>query len=218
MNQQEQNDVIKALAIAAELTNTNWSEPAIKTVLYKLKDYDSKKVVGAIESAIETIKGRLTLAAIMERLPDPLGYRTPEVSWGTVSRLLSSEDNTGFLCDQEFSAMGACIDLYLDGDKIAARMAYLESYKTMLADVKVAKIPAAFRISPGRDPHQREAAIKEALANGLIGQDKAALLLPHYSKKELKGEVIAINSEGIKALEDARNLIKVAGHIERKKL
>ncbi len=73
----------------------------------------------------------------------------------------------------------AAMPLLDEGDKIAARRAFLERYERELADARKAGIVAKWVASLGSDPEQREQAIEQAVRLGRLTGEHAQRLLPH---------------------------------------
>lgn len=73
----------------------------------------------------------------------------------------------------------AALPLLDEGDKIAARRAFLERYERELADARKAGIVAKWVASLGSDPEQREQAIEQAVRLGRLTGEHAQRLLPH---------------------------------------
>lgn len=177
--------VLDALQIASELTGTEWSKAAVKTILYKLGPYPEAQSIAAIDKAMSECRGRLTLNDILQNLPDPLGYRGPEEAWAICLKALRDESVTVFRTEEEASSSGAAWDLLQAGDKVAARMAFIETYSAALTRAKVEKRRAEYKMSPGSDRDGREQAIMEAVQKKLITVKRATTLLPHLSEEEI---------------------------------
>lgn len=73
----------------------------------------------------------------------------------------------------------AALPLLDEGDKIAARRAFLERYERELDDARKAGVSAKWTASLGSDPDQREQAMEQAVRLGRIGREQAQRLLPH---------------------------------------
>jgi len=64
----------------------------------------------------------IDLAGMKPRSP----YPSPEEAWNMTPK---TESESGWLCEQTAAALGACQDSLDAGDRIGARMAFLECYK-----------------------------------------------------------------------------------------
>jgi len=74
--------------------------------------------------------------------------------------------------------------LLMDGDKIAARMAFKESYERAVSVARAERKPVCWRMSLGHDVAGREAAITEATIKGLISTNYAVSLLPYEAHEQ----------------------------------
>jgi hypothetical protein len=76
----ERDEVIKALALACEITDTHWSKPAQLLVLGQLSARPVKQVLAALSVCSNECRFKLTLADIVSRLDD--GRPGAEEAWG----------------------------------------------------------------------------------------------------------------------------------------
>jgi len=75
-------------------------------------------------------------------------------------------------------AFGVCRPIMVDGDMVAARMAFKQAYERAVAKaVSEMRGPIAVP-SLGHDPDGRKAAISEAVSAGLLTRDRTQALLP----------------------------------------
>jgi hypothetical protein len=176
--------VLQALAVASELTGTNWSEAAAEAVHRKLAVHDERAVLYAIDQAMSHAKGRLTLGAIMTHLPDPHGFLGVEEAWAAVPK---DEHSTAIICDEMMQAWVAVKDTY-SFDKVGARMAFKETYERLVVESKAAGRKAKFRVSLGHDVQAREDVVRQALERGIITEERAQHMLPHLPSRERGGE------------------------------
>ena len=75
-------ELLQALAVTAELTGTELSEPAARVMANDLAAYPVQQVLGALTRCRRELKGRLTVAAILERLDD--GRPGPNEAWAMI--------------------------------------------------------------------------------------------------------------------------------------
>lgn len=84
----------------------------------------------------------------------------------------------------------AALPLLDEGDKIAARRAFLERYERELVDARRAGVRAQWIASLGSDPHQRGQAIEQAVRLGRLSGEHASKLLPHSEPAALNMRAI----------------------------
>jgi hypothetical protein len=167
--------ILKALAVTAELTGTEWSKEACRMIADRLMGYPEPAVLESLARCQGEIKYRLTLADILDRLPGQ--HPGVEEAWGMVTRVMNNEQLSICWTDDMREAYGAAAPLA--DDKVAARQAFKEKYSTLIAQRRAMGTPPTWCVSLGFDKSLRDEAVKEATAKNLISQQYAAKLLAH---------------------------------------
>jgi hypothetical protein len=90
-------------------------------------DRSSHEIIEAITLAIKTTTGRLTPDKVFSCFKSE--HPSPEAAWNAIPK---SEDESAYLSQEMLQAMSACQDSLDRGDFIAARMAFIETYKTLI--------------------------------------------------------------------------------------
>lgn len=165
--------LLQALAVTAELTGTELSEPAARAMLADLQPYPLAHVLPAIDRARREIKGRLTLAAILERLDD--GRPGPNEAWAMIPQ---DEGGSVVWTDEMAHAYGIAQPLIAAGQIIQASMTYREVYAETVARARADRVPVRWTPSLGHDPRSRAAALETAVRMGRLSQSQATALLP----------------------------------------
>lgn len=165
--------VLEALAVTAELTQTQLSAPAAKVMAEDLSIYPPDQVLGALTRCRKELRGRLTVSDVVQRLDD--GRPGAEEAW---AMLPFDEAATIVWTEEMAGAWGVALPLLEDGDRIAARMAFLESYRTRVQRARDSGIAVKWNVSLGHKLEDRVAAIQEAHRLGRIGTEYVARLLP----------------------------------------
>jgi len=168
-----ESELLKALAVTAELTHTEISAEAARVLAQDLKDYDPQAVLNALTRCRRELRGTLTLAAIIERIDD--GRPGPEEAWAMLPR---SEDDTVVWTDEMSEAFFAGAAMLMDTDPIAARMAFKEVYTKLLVQSRTDGKVTKWQVSLGHDKAGRATAITQAVEKGRLTQGYAAKLLP----------------------------------------
>ena len=78
---------------------------------------------------------------ILEIVSEGLGYPSPEEAW---NRLPKDERDGGYVNQQMMDGLSACSDSLDRGDMIAARMAFIESYKKSVGAAKMNNVQAIY--------------------------------------------------------------------------
>lgn len=168
-------DLIQALAATAELCGTNLSEAAAKMLLTDLADYDERAVLVALSKCRRELKGRLTLAEIISRIDD--GRPGAEEAWA----VLPFDESTSVVWTDEMSeAFWVAYPLIQEGEKIAARMAFKESYLRLVADAREHRTPARWTVSLGHDKNGRHPVLAAAVEKQRITPGHARALIPNF--------------------------------------
>lgn len=178
--------VLEALAVTAELTQTQISAAGAKVMAMDLAPYPEHQVLGALARCRKELKGRLTVSDIITRLDD--GRPGPEEAW---SMLPFDEAQTIVWTEEMSGAWGVALPLIEDGDRIAARMAFLESYRARVQKARDAGSEVKWTVSFGHDPEGRQPALAQAVSVGRISQSRA-LQLGYVVQAPTDPKVLAI--------------------------
>lgn len=163
----------QALMLTAELLGTPLSVGAARLMLADLAAYPEATVLAALTRCRREVTGRLTLAAIVERLDD--GRPGPEAAWAGCPR---DEGETVVWTDETRDAFGVAGPLLAAGDRVGARMAFLEAYRRGVAEARAAHTPVAWSVSLGHAVAAREGPITAAVTDGRLEAGAVAGLLP----------------------------------------
>lgn len=167
--------LLEALAVVCELTGTEWSKPTIKVIEQELSAYPIQDVQLALRRCQTELKGRVTLADILDRIPSQ--HPGVEEAWGLVAKVIKNEQVSICWTDEMRTAYGAAAPLA--ADLIAARMAFREVYVKELSGARANRQLPSWSVSLGYDPTMRDECIREAARRNLISQVTAAKLLAH---------------------------------------
>ena len=179
MTDHAQDNLLKALAVTAELMGTPMSPEALAVFVEDLLAYDTSIVLKALRRTRQEVTGRLTLAAILQRLDD--GRPTPEEAWAMIPQ---SEQVSFFWTEEMAVAYGVAAPLRAAEDEIGARISFTKQYLSLVTEARSTRKPIKWRASLGSDPAGREPAIRDALKQGRIAPAYAHILLPHWIPKD----------------------------------
>ena len=178
--EQKELAIIQALTVCAELTGTQLSEAAFDVMVDDLMAYEAQSVLAALNRCRRELTGRLTLAAVLQRLDT--GLPSADEAFGMLVEGWRNEALTVVVPAIAMRAAGnGAQELYFCGDKTGARMAFREAYERLAADVQG---KAAWFVSAGNDREQRSAAVMAAVKAGRLEQQQAAGYLPHEAAAE----------------------------------
>jgi hypothetical protein len=140
----------------------------------------------------DTDRGRFApkVADIIAHIPT--GHPDPQEAWSLVAGALADERSTVVMTEQMRTAFFAAVDIA--GDRIAARMTFLEVYKREIARARTEGSRPRWTVSLGFDKEGQEAPITEAVRLGRISESYAVSLLPH------KAEALRLGVQKVQAL------------------
>jgi len=164
--------LLEAIAVTAELTSTDLSKIAARVMAEDLARYPLDQVLGALTRCRRELKGRLTIADVVQRLDD--GRPGPEEAWAMIPK----GEGPSVVWTQEMAeAFGVAYPL-MESDEVAARMAFKESYSKAVALARDASKPVHWMPSLGHDPAGREVALLQAVEKKRLTADRARALMP----------------------------------------
>lgn len=167
--------LLEAIAVTAELTNTQLSEVAAKVMASDFGQYPEQQVLGALTRCRRELKGRLTIADVMTRLED--GRPGPEEAWAMLPR---DEAATVVWTEEMRMAWGIALPLLDVGEDIPARMAFKESYTKLVQEAREHRIRVCWTVSLGHDKHERVAVLMDAVEQGRLSAPQVSGLLPYH--------------------------------------
>ena len=193
--------LMEAIAVTAELAGTNLSEIAARVMTQDLMQYPVEQVLGALVKCRRELKGNLRIAEIIDRLDD--GRPGANEAWAMIPK---NESDSVVWTREMAESFGVALPLIDDGDHIAARMAFIETYKVKCAESRNNGVPVKWEPSLGFDKNGREHVLIEAVEKGRLTREHVAGLLPYHKQTEF--------SE--KLLSDKTNNFKLVGDIVKK--
>ena len=161
-------ELIEAVAVTAELCGRTFSEPAARMLVSDLSRYPERAVIGALSRCRREVKGALTVSDVVSRLDD--GRPGVEEAW---SMLPLSESQSAVWTAEMSQAFGVALPLLEAGDKIAARMAFKESYSKAVSQARDAGSAVDWSVTLGFDEQGRKPAIEAAVRAGRITLEHA---------------------------------------------
>jgi hypothetical protein len=172
------DNLIEAIGATAEIMGTQLQPASLIVMADDLSEYQIEKVLAALTRCRREITGKLTLAAVIDRLNADDGRPGADEAWGIIPR---SESTSAVLSQEMLTAMAAAQPLLDSGDQQAARMAFREAYTRLVTVARNNSIPVEWFPSLGDDKFGREAVIKEAVRLGRISETHAQRLIPQIS-------------------------------------
>jgi hypothetical protein len=169
-------DLLEAVMTTFAVVGQEMPDIGLKAIVMELQGYPLQAVFEALTRCRKELR-KITLADIIERIPT--GHLGPEEAWGIVCTLIDDEDVSVVWTEEMAHAYGAA--RHLKADKVAARMAFKETYIPLVAQARDRRQRPVWRPSLGHDPHGRAAAIEEAVTLGRITVNHAKQWIPDFS-------------------------------------
>lgn len=187
-------ELIKAVAVTAELCGRTFSAEAAAVFVKDLERFPESAVIGALARCRREVKGLLTLADVISRLDD--GRPGVEEAWAMVPK---TEADSVVWTDEMCSAFSACDHMLEMGDLIAARMAFKEAYTKAMDRARDAGRPVNWSPSLGHDPRGHERVLAEAVEKGRLSVEHATTLMPEL--EFTNPNVLALAGSTVKRLD-----------------
>lgn len=162
--------ILEDLAVTAEVCGAAFSDAAAKVVVAELEGYEPAAVHGALARCRREVQGRLTLAAIIERLDD--GRPGAEEAWAMLPK---DEGASAVISSDMRCAMEPALELLAQGDPIAARMAFVEVYRRRVSIARADRERVTWHVSMGHDAAGRAPVLIDAMRRKRISREQALL-------------------------------------------
>jgi len=173
-----------------------------------LAQYPIEAVEYGIQSAMAESKYLITPASVLEQLQVSDGRPDADEAWSIA--LKSMDEYATVVWNNEISeAYGIAYDIWADGDKVAARMAFKSAYDRIIDDNRRSGIQPNWTPTLGKDVAGREVALLEAREKGLLSHDRVNSLLPTPEKPMAENVAGLLTSDIEDQEESAKEHIKM---------
>jgi hypothetical protein len=180
-----------ALCATAEILGQALSASAAELMAEDLAEYELDDVANALRACRRELTGKLTLAAILQRIQAADGRPGKDEAWA-IAMSLSDESDSVVTTDEISLALVAARPILDAGDKIGARMAFISAYERIVHDARCEAKPVKWDLSLGFDPQRRAVAVEKAVKMQRITQERAQLYLADLSIAPVKADGLAI--------------------------
>jgi hypothetical protein len=207
MNDRTEN--IKLLGATYEAMGQTTTPAALTLIADDLEPYGIKAVATALNKCRRELTGRLTPAAIIERIQSADGRPQPNEAWAIA--LQSADERDTVVWNNEIAAgMAAARDILDAGDEVGARMAFIEAYKREVQEARDKCISVSWWPSLGYDSSRHAGPIERAIEQGKLTREYAINALPHIFDRDpeasfdrlLSGPAAKANPEKSRAIID----------------
>jgi hypothetical protein len=198
-------ELIKAVAVTAELCGRTFTPAAAAVFVDDLATYPEVQVIGALRRCRREVRGILTVQDVVSRLDD--GRPGAEEAWA----MLPKDESGSVVWTHEMAeAAGVVWPMLSDGDQIAARMAFKEAYQRIVAKARDQGTPVQWMPSLGHDPNGRESALQEAVRHGRLTHEQAQAIVPRLEapSKAMLALVSNIRADAAQMPADVRKSVQ----------
>ncbi len=182
MQRSDLETAVQVIGATAEVMGTRLQPMALTLMAEDLSEYPLEELKAALKRCRREVSGRLTLAAIIDRIHSADGFPGADEAWALMSR---PEDETVVIISEMAAAMQVARPLLAEGDNVAARMAFRETYTRIVNEARDKHLKPAWFVSLGHDPAGRVQPIADAIRAGKLHLDHSLGLLGPDSKAEL---------------------------------
>lgn len=163
-------ELLKAIAVTAELLGTDMSPAAAEVFAQDVARYPLSQVLAALTRCRREVKGRLTISDVISRIDD--GRPGPEEAWSLIPQ---DESRSSVWTEEMQRAYGVACPLLAEGDAVGARMAFKEAYQREVQRARDSGSPVKWSATLGHDKGGRDEAHHEARNRNLLAQGLPAL-------------------------------------------
>ncbi|WP_095110543.1 hypothetical protein [Pseudomonas sp. Irchel 3E20] len=176
----ETAELSMAICATAETLGQVLSAPAAKLMAEDLAEHDMGVIANALWSCRRELTGKLTLAAILQRVQAADGRPGRDEAWA-IAMTTNDEYETVVLTDEIQLALAAAKPVLDAGDKIGARMAFISAYERFVGQSREDAKPVNWHVSVGFDASRRVQAVTKAVELKRIPREHAQKYLADLS-------------------------------------
>lgn len=196
-----------ALCATAEALGQTLTHTTAEVMAEDLAEHDIETIAAALQACRRELTGRLTLAAILQRIQAADGRPAANEAWAIALQSYDEAD-TVLLTPEIQQAAAAAAPIFDAGDDVGARMAFIAAYDRLVGAARQLAQPVAWTLSLGHDAERRVLAIESAQRLGRLPAPVAQQLLEqhHLAPISNDGQAIAglITGDVVEASPDVR--------------
>lgn len=191
LSSDELAQLVGAICATAETLGQTISANAAEMIAEDLAHYSVADLAAALRACRRELTGRLTLAAILQRVQSADGRPDPNEAWGIA--LASSDEADSVVTTEEIQlAFGAARSILDAGDKIGARMAFLSAYTRFVDTARRDAKPIRWSLSMGFDPQRRLVAVQEGVRMGRLSHEAGCEYALQLTHQPITGDGLAV--------------------------
>lgn len=178
LSSHDKDQLIDALCLTAEAMGNVITPSAAMMMAEDLSDYSLPELGRALRACRREVKGRLTVADIIQRCQAEDGRPGKDEAW-SIGLESSDEYGTAVMTWEIQQAMSSAKIILDEGDQVGARMAFMSTYERLVRESREVNRPIEVIVSLGFDKERRVTAIQQAVQLGRLQQIEADRHLGH---------------------------------------
>ena len=164
-------ELAAGICATAETLGQTISATAARLMAEDLSVYPPHMIKSALQSCRRELTGKFTLGAVMQRIQAEDGRPGKDEAW-SIAVLAEDEFETVVMTDEIHLALTAARPVLESGNKIGARMVFLDAYERFVRQAREVAKPVNWHVSIGYDTGRRAIAIEQAVQMQRIPHDK----------------------------------------------
>lgn len=173
----EQEELSSRLHATAEALGHEIKSSLVMLMVDDLGGYPYDEICKALARVRKEHAGKLTLKVIIDRIRKPDARPAANEAWA-LSLPAQDESNTVVWTDEMSQAWAVALPVLESGDKVGARMAFIQTYERLVTIAEAENKSPCWRVSQGWDTEKRVQAITTAKNAGLLPSPIANKYLP----------------------------------------
>jgi hypothetical protein len=170
MNDAQAAGLASAIIATAEAMGQEMNPGTAAIMAEDLSAYPVPVVRAALKACRLEVKGKLTMADILQRVQAADGRPGKDEAW-SIALMAGDEVETVVMTAEVQQAMSAAAPILKLGDRVGARMAFMSAYERLVTAARAVAVPVTWSVSLGFDPTRRVTAIESAVRMQLITQE-----------------------------------------------
>lgn len=170
------DEVIKTLAVMGEIYGKMISPAAARVIALDLSGFEEASILVALKRCRLELTRFPTMAEIIARLDD--GRPSPDEAWSMIPR----DEDASVVWTEEMSAAYGVARNLLDESEFSARQAFIDKYKSLVADARARNARTRWVPSLGREQTGRAAALIAAVEQRRLSVQEAQQIMPELEQ------------------------------------
>ena len=155
-------ELAAGICATAETLGQTISATAARLMAEDLSVFPPQDIRKALQSCRRELTGKFTLGAVMQRIQAEDGRPGKDEAWA-IAVMANDEFETVVMTDEIQLALTAARPVLESGDKIGARMVFINAYERFVLHAREAAKPVNWHVSIGYDANRRATAIEKAV-------------------------------------------------------